>query len=103
MTDDLAAWLTQIWDELEKALLSNVQMFAVSRPELARIAADRQILAFVQRVQKYAGDPPGWDSDDADALWHVVRLLAVPYADRAGYREEWRPASPSQPESEPLP
>jgi hypothetical protein len=26
-----------------------------------------------------------------DALGGVVRLLALPYADRPGYREEWRP------------
>jgi hypothetical protein len=27
-----------------------------------------------------------------DALGNFLRLLALPYADRPGYREEWRPA-----------
>jgi hypothetical protein len=30
-------------------------------------------------------------ADSANALLVAVRLLALPYADRPGYREEWRP------------
>jgi hypothetical protein len=106
--DDLAAWLTQVWDEQEKAAdpadrrdiiyypaersgfpVSNVE--PIERASvLARIAADRQILAFVQRVQLNAGEPPHWDVGDAEALGHVVKLLAQPYADRPGFRDEWR-------------
>ncbi|MFE5023170.1 DUF6221 family protein [Streptomyces sp. NPDC056656] len=29
--------------------------------------------------------------DEAQGLSPVVRLLALRYADRPGYREEWRP------------
>lgn len=48
---------------------------------LARIAADREIVSGPQ-----TGSPDGWDEWAA-----TVRLLATAYADRPGYREEWRP------------
>jgi hypothetical protein len=33
----------------------------------------------------------GWASDDPSSACLTVRLLALPYADRPGYREEWAP------------
>jgi hypothetical protein len=99
---DIAAWLTAIWDEQEKDVAVAV-LAAESAPppahdhrltpreNLTRIAADRQILDFVRRANANAGDPPGMDRADANALWYVIRLLALPYADRPGYREEWKP------------
>jgi hypothetical protein len=36
----------------------------------------------------------------SDALDNVVRILAVPYADRAGYRKGWQPLGLGQTESE---
>lgn len=34
----------------------------------------------------------GWQSEaKADALEYAMRCLALPYADHADYREEWRP------------
>lgn len=33
----------------------------------------------------------GWASDDRTSACLTLRLLALPYADREGYREEWRP------------
>lgn len=33
----------------------------------------------------------GWVSDDRTSACLTLRLLALPYADRPGYREEWRP------------
>lgn len=35
-----------------------------------------------------------WGDGYTEAYRDVVRLLAVPYAGRPGYREEWRPATP---------
>lgn len=32
----------------------------------------------------------GWVSDDPASACLTLRLLALPYADRPGYREEWR-------------
>ena len=129
MADDLAAWLTQIWDEQEKAARAAFSNQAdpeegwgedgravtphvgvihedVQRAHvvawhpgvvLARLAADRQILA----LHKHTADPVGWidcgtcgeaghEADKVKWCQHV-RLLASPYADRPGYREEWRP------------
>jgi hypothetical protein len=36
----------------------------------------------------------------SDALDNVVRILAVPYTDRAGYRKGWQPLALGQTESE---
>lgn len=32
----------------------------------------------------------GWASSDPTSACETLRLLALPYADRAGYREEWK-------------
>jgi uncharacterized protein DUF6221 len=104
-TDDIAAWLTGVWDEDE------AQAAATGQPDgyypdpydpgspmhhesvLARIGADRQILAL------HSGSAPwcAWSQDGNDT--HLIgdpcdtaRLLALPYADRPGYQESWRPA-----------
>lgn len=58
---------------------------------LARCAADRRLIEFVTGVQTYAGEPPGWDADDAAALLTVLRLLALPDAGHRDYRPEWAP------------
>jgi hypothetical protein len=34
------------------------------------------------------------DSARADVAWETLRLLALPYANRDGYREEWHPQAP---------
>ena len=133
--DDLAAWLTQIWDEREataKAAMGaggrylspdsgNWETFqnggvcdstsgdtivhdegsptpeqaafiAANDPAsvLARIAADRQILAMHTGHHECPSieDNCGWVTDDRCS---TVRLLALPHADRPGYQEAWRP------------
>lgn len=148
---DLATWLSEIWDEQEKAeatkyrpregmelaeaqtaddglilvrwehggrpewmtreaYVSEFTEPAPDRVTLARIAADRQILALHRgphecRVFKTGSQPAGWLSKGSPAgQWAYVstkryedepcptkRLLASPYADRPGYREEWKP------------
>jgi Family of unknown function (DUF6221) len=132
---DLVAWLTQIWDEQEKACreaqeaidtytatagqgdlelrwmlqLRHGGVFQAGwdmpgpptpAQDLARIAANRKILAWcAERERIYVGtvgddpsDPknyvPGGLKHPADSV--VLRLLASAYADRPGFREEWR-------------
>ena len=105
-TVDLAAWLTQIWDEQEKDAINPVKGEIHSRdcesirehtpfpcecgvPEqiLARLAADRKILAECQRM--LAMDD--WEySDVPDLAEFVMRRQAEPYSDRPGFQEAWR-------------
>ncbi len=123
--DDLSAWLTQIWDEGEARVREALGPdYAGERPKfydvpgghrddwglwtfhvdpaevLARIAADRQILALHEGGVSY---PEDCGICNEGMPCETVRFLAAPYADRLGYQESWRPVSPSQPESEPLP
>lgn len=138
--DDLAAWLTQIWDEDQQAaeacaevypspwdvsdrghtayvradephfrlvaeleqhpavdgwLGDRLQHIARHDPAatLARIAADRQILARYRHALDQRRDHPD-DLASAGsllALLGIVKLLASAYADRPGYQEAWRP------------
>lgn len=56
---------------------------------LARIAADRQILARCMKVLSLPAS--AWEYSDApDLAEATIRDLAQPYADREGFREEWR-------------
>lgn len=108
MMDDLAAWLTQIWDEDEAAARDgDAACWHIDYCDaagsafherftpplmLARIAADRRILEVhepdprLPSVCTTCGEPLEYTVD-----WpcETVRLLASPYADRPGYREEW--------------
>lgn len=71
---------------------------------VAEHEAKRLILAIHRRAGSlYSGDRDdprcvgcGFDSDEEPVTTHVeqcpiLRALALPYADRPGYREEWRP------------
>jgi hypothetical protein len=98
---DLAAWLTAIWD-VDEAAGNAVGLTPGVRMLLARIAADRQILA-LHVAQPSWGDCPqctGETSHDDDGVEYgmgvpqpcpTIRLLASPYADRPGYQEAWKP------------
>lgn len=115
MTDDIAVWLTAIWDEDERAARahkdaadgwleppprfgpSHGYVGAPVRPTFdqitVRIAADRQILA---TYLAFRDAPERMTDVRADSWWRaldeVVRLLALPHAARPGYNENWRPA-----------
>ncbi|MGD6750970.1 DUF6221 family protein [Streptomyces sp. BH105] len=52
---------------------------------LREIDAKRQLIAKAAQLQAQVGDDPFAGVED------LLRLLALPYADRPGYREEWRP------------
>ena len=126
--DDLAAWLTQVWDEQEAIVLAAIKddggqdggledsfdvltrgrdqagplafeprfgeplarMMVRNTPRLAlaRIAADRQILAACQRV--YRAKDPEYGDGSHDLADEILSLLAQPYAERGGFRDEWR-------------
>lgn len=62
---------------------------------LAEIAAKRRILD----LHAFGGTPPLSAADEcrecvSDFPCPTVRLLALPYADRPGYRPEWAPGAP---------
>jgi hypothetical protein len=54
---------------------------------LAEVDAKRQLLDWLDRADDKATDCDYFNVNPDEA----VRLLALPYADRPGYREEWRP------------
>lgn len=61
---------------------------------LREIDAKRRVLDWYK--QRAAVDSRGEDPDDYEnvtgsTLETVVQMLALPYADRPGYRDEWRP------------
>jgi len=68
---------------------------------LAEVGSKRRILDEYTEARRREAEKPGYDAVGrletslakvvAPALERVVRLLALPYAGRPGYREEWRP------------
>jgi hypothetical protein len=69
-------------EDVEPLLFDEEGMFVLPARVLREIDAKRQI------VERYA-----WlreHGDTGGTAW-VLPLLALPYADRPGYREEWRP------------
>lgn len=62
---------------------------------LAEVAAKRRVLDDLTTRRLDDTEPDGgWAAADAETdgmASSVVRLLAQPYADRPGYRTEWRP------------
>jgi hypothetical protein len=56
---------------------------------LAKCKADRRIVEGAQRVM--LPDPRDYWQGAHDTMDGVLRLLALPYADRPGYRDEWKP------------
>jgi hypothetical protein len=80
MTDELITWL--------RAQLDEDEAWAGETAELAEVEAKRAILDLIDAargacLQEFC-EPPV----DAD---QIFRHLAKLYADRPGYREEWRP------------
>jgi hypothetical protein len=73
---------------------------AVAARVLREIDAKRQILDEHELVPTAPGKEPGcavcvatpsWGPEVVSGPCTTLRLLALPYADRPGYREEWRP------------
>ena len=53
---------------------------------LAEVDAKRRILELYDVSTDRQLDPAGWE-----LMKHAIRALALSYADRPGYRPEWRP------------
>ena len=68
------------------------------RTVMADLEATRRVVRFcTQLINITALQEDAVDSDDsarADVAWETLRLLALPYANRDGYREEWHPQAP---------
>lgn len=64
---------------------------------LAEVDAKRETLKFCEhlletkQVQETADELSEYSLGRAQAGGHMLRLLALPYAGRPGYRDEWRP------------
>ncbi len=94
--DDLAAWLLErvaedeVWARERIAehpeWSSSVLLFGIPTRVLAECEARRRIVEGLVYVDQY--DDP--DTPVMNVGW-FLRLLALPYADKSGYREEWRP------------
>jgi hypothetical protein len=110
MTDDLITWLRAQLDEDERvarAWLPLGNPTAADREHIARhdparvlaeVDAKRRILDEHKTYDVHSGFGcgicafNGWDKVIEPEGWcTTVRLLALPYADRLGYRSEWAP------------
>lgn len=100
--DDLVTWLRGIWNEDEAALrtwLGNLPADSGAadwvRRWLADLDAKRRILDryadAVARQGEWQESPTAADVVATEYEDWVLRQLALPYADRPGYRDEWRP------------
>lgn len=61
---------------------------------LREIDAKREVLAEYEQADRYSRTTWGQSNADqsrARTLGKVVRLLALPFADRPGYQDSWRP------------
>ncbi|MFK0140684.1 DUF6221 family protein [Streptomyces murinus] len=54
-------------------------------------AADDDAAGEQRHADSYDTGADGWPMGREDALSDVLRLLALSYADRPGYKESWRP------------
>jgi hypothetical protein len=67
-----------VWGDLEDEYAEHIARWDPARV-LAEVNAKRRILDEAVRLMSYDGE------------FQFLELLALPYADRPGYREEWRP------------
>jgi hypothetical protein len=108
--DDLVTWLRTQLDEDQLDATSQKRLEAQFAPSNARatasiyipplaliggagnpdrvlveVDAKRRMLSAIERLDQSA------NIDAGAAASELARLLALPYADREGYRDEWRP------------
>lgn len=96
MSDELAAWLlVQVDEDERRARATNAPHIATWNPDraLAECAAKRSAAGTFLQAHEVLKQ----DSSDIAAfectrvLGPLLRLMAVVYAERPGYRDEWRP------------
>lgn len=100
MADDLAAWLLEqlARDEQAARALPNAIGGLQSRFSPAKLVADceakrrivNDIVPAVDKMDEAIAIEWGGGAADGTAD-DLLQLLALPYSDRPGYRDEWRP------------
>ena len=101
MTDDLITWLKARLDDdgrvVEVTDWADVYRdpVAAKRRFLAEIDAKRRIIEAHSRTPHYCPLPVvagqyGQLWTEGEGACYTLRLLALPHADREGYRDEWR-------------
>lgn len=95
---ELRAWLPTMrsdvaWDN-ERNVWNDAKHIARHDPArvLREVEAKRRIIDLYARTQRgYIEQGSSDDFTGEQYLRDVLRLLALPYSDRPGYQEEWRP------------
>lgn len=92
-------WTREVANENGTVVSSRLAPGAPTPTEvLARIAADRQILA-LHKMEAWGSSEPGcilchedydWGPETVAGPCETVKLLAQPYADHPGFEEAWR-------------
>ena len=95
MTDDLITWLWTVLDEVETAAardLASVERHDLAVEILVEVDAKRRILDAYERARDAGATAfqTQYEAGRAAGLEEAVELLALPYAGRPDYREEWR-------------
>jgi len=96
--DDLVQWLRAQLDEEEQIARRDYQA-ANAATDLEAAVAAREVLTRIAEIRQEldphrpeSGQHPDFCGYDKRELpCRALRLLALPYAARPGYREEWRP------------
>ncbi|MEU7170337.1 DUF6221 family protein [Micromonospora tulbaghiae] len=103
--DDLTAWLRQQLDDDEQVAISasHARHFYDCLGDcfdhherwddarvLAEVDAKRRVIAVCEADLGQRGTG-AVDGEVDRPTWDVLAALALPYADRPGYRDEWRP------------
>lgn len=72
--------------------VSEAVVAGLARRMLIEVEAKRRIVALADKTWAWGQGSAGATAGYASlVVADTIRLLALPYADREGYREEWRP------------
>ena len=75
-------------EDIEPLLFDEDGVFVLPARALREVEAKRELVRLAERAHDYHET---FTSGFASALEGTLRLFALAYADRPGYREEWRP------------
>lgn len=97
MTADLVVWLRAQLDEDERGIRTALRTedYGVSQRDLLEVESQRRILDryedCVARLVDDGHSSPQAQLQIGEYEDFILPALALPYADRPGYREGWRP------------
>jgi len=86
--DECCAWVTVTWHGTNEPQRGGPCDCGVPGRRLAEIEAKRRLLDWLDRLDDGITDVNWWSAPSTNT---ARQLLALPYAGRPGYREEWRP------------